>query len=254
MINIAERHQTILSKLNQEGFVKVLDLCRELDVSAVTIRKDLKLLEDKGLLFRSHGGAALHNPYTTDRPVNEKEKIRSSEKSRIGAAAAPLVTADDSIIIASGTTVQAMAKYIQPQGRLTVITASLNVANELNHHPEIEVLQLGGILRKSSSSVAGPYAEKMLTDFFCSKLFLGADGIDLEFGITTTSAMEAHLNQQMMAACQKTVVLADASKFGRRGFGKICELQDIDQVITDNAVSPHMIKSMEDAGIEVTIV
>src|SRR3546814_5135597 len=97
-----------------------LDLCKALDVSSVTIRKDLGLLEDKNLLFRTHGGATLHNPYMTDRPVNEKEKLQSAEKSRIGAAAARLVQPNDSIIIASGTTVLALARNIVPKESLTV--------------------------------------------------------------------------------------------------------------------------------------
>jgi DeoR family transcriptional regulator of aga operon len=254
MLSIAKRHQAILDKLQQEGYVNVLDLCRGLDVSAVTIRKDLKLLEDKGLLFRSHGGASLHNPYINERPVNEKEHIRADEKTRIGIAAAATITQDDAILIASGTTVAALARNIRPVGQLTAITASLTVALELNRHPEIEVMQLGGTLRKSSSSVAGPLGEAMLENFSCSKLFLGIDGIDLEFGLTTTNMLEAGLNQKMMKACQKTIVLADSSKFGRRGFGKICALEEIDRIITDKDAPPHFIKALEEKGIEATLV
>lgn len=254
MINIAERHKYILDKLYEKGYVNVVDLCKELDVSGVTIRKDLKLLEDKALLFRSHGGATIHNPYINDKPVNEKEKIRRDEKNSIGAAGAALIAPNDAIIIASGTTVLSLSKNIHPKGHLTVITSALNVAMELLRYPEIEVLQLGGLLRNSSSSVTGPYAERILADFSCSKLFLGVDGIDVEFGLTTTNLMEAQLNQRMIAAAQKTIVLADSSKFGKRGFGKICGLEDIDQVITDNGISAHVVKAMEDLGINVTIV
>lgn len=232
----------------------MLDLCEELNVSSVTIRKDLKLLEDKNLLFRTHGGGTLSNPYTVDRPVNEKEKIRAEEKMSIGAIAAGLVEANDSIIIASGTTVLSLAKNIRPKGNLTVITAALNVAGELIHQPDIEVLLLGGILRKSSSSVTGSYAEKILEDFSCSKLFLGVDGIDIEFGLTTTNVMEAQLNRKMIKAAQKTIVLADSTKFGKRGFGRICGLEDVEQIITDSGISEHIMKSLKDMGIEVIIV
>ncbi len=135
-----------------------------------------------------------------------------------------------------------------------IITSALNVALELNRYHEIEVVQLGGVIRNNSSSVAGPYAEKILEDFSCSKLFLGVDGIDVEFGLTTTSIAEAHLNQQMMAAAQKTIVLADSSKFGKRGFGRICRLEEVDQIITDKGISEHMVKLLEDMGIEVVIV
>ncbi|WP_317044825.1 DeoR/GlpR family DNA-binding transcription regulator [Chitinophaga eiseniae] len=254
MINIAERHKYILDKLAEKGYVNVVELCKELDVSGVTIRKDLKLLEDKALLFRSHGGASINNPYTNDKPVNEKEKLRSEEKNNIGLAAAALIAPNDAIIIASGTSVLALAKNIHAKGHLTVITGALNVALELIRIPDVEVIQLGGQLRTSSSSVTGPYAEKILEDFSCSKLFLGVDGIDLEFGLTTSNIMEAHLNQKMIATVQKIIVLADSTKFGKRGFGRICGLEDVDEVITDTGISPHLVKAMEDMGIKVTIV
>jgi DeoR family transcriptional regulator of aga operon len=254
MSSLAERHKYILSKVKGEGSVKVLDLCSDLNVSSVTIRKDLKLLEDKNLLYRTHGGGTLTNPYAIDRPVNEKEKIRSEEKMDIGMTAARLVEANDCIIIASGTTVLSLARHIQAKTSLTVITAALNVATELNRQPDIEVLVLGGILRKSSSSATGAYAEKILEDFSCSKLFLGVDGIDIDFGITTTHVQEAQLNRKMIAAAQKTIVLADSSKFGKRGFGKICGLEDVDHVITDKGISEHNLEALKSMGIEVTVV
>jgi DeoR family transcriptional regulator, aga operon transcriptional repressor len=253
-MNLTERHQHILTRLKKEGSVSVVDLCNELNVSSVTIRKDLKMLEEKELVFRTHGGGTLTNPYTADRPVKEKAMIRSGEKSGIGAAAARLIEPNDCILIASGTTVLSLAKNIQPKGNLTVITAALNVAMELIHHQDIEVIQLAGPIRKSSSSVTGLYAEKMLQDFSCSKLFLGVDGIDVEFGLTTTNMMEAQLNRRMIAASQKTIVLADSSKFGKRGFGRICGLEDIEQVITDSNISEHMVDTLKGLGIEVSIV
>lgn len=254
MINLTERHQHILNILQQEGQVNVLNLCDKLSVSSVTIRKDLKLLEDKGLLFRTHGGATQHNPYTIDRSVNEKESIRAGEKARIAVAAAKLIQPNDSIMIASGTTVLALAKNIKPKNNLTVITSALPVSLELIREPDIEVLQLGGLLRRNSSSVTGPYSEIILSDFSCSKLFLGVDGIDLEFGLTTTNVMEAHLNRQMIKVCQKTIVLADSTKFGKRGFGRICGFDDIDQIITDKGISEHIAKTLEGMGVKVTVV
>lgn len=254
MINITERHLFILNKLQKEGYAQVLTLCKELNVSSVTIRKDLKLLEDKHLIFRTHGGASMNNPYTVDKPVNEKEKLQSSEKMKIGAEAAESIEANDSVIIASGTTVLALAKNIKRDKSLTVITSALNVAMELLEHENVEIIQLGGIVRRSSSSITGPYGENMLTDFFCSKLFLGVDGIDIEYGLTTTSVVEAHLNRQMIKASQKVIVLSDSTKFGKRGFGRICGIEDVNQIITDKAIPDHYVNHLEGMGIEVTIV
>jgi len=254
MMNLAERHQFILSRLQKDQYVNVLDLCNELKVSSVTIRKDLKLLEDKSLLFRTHGGASINNPYTVDRPINEKEKLQFNEKSRIGAAAIAFLDESDSILISSGTTVLHFAKNIVNISKLTVVTPALNVALELIREPKIEVIQLGGVLRKSSSAVTGSYAEQVLQDFYFNKLFLAVDGIDLDFGLTTTNAMEAHLNRKMIQASQKTIVLADSTKFGKKGFGRICGLEEIDHIITDRGISDQTVKHLEGLGVTVTIV
>ena len=249
-----KRHQLILDKLNHEHHVEVSDLCEELKVSAVTIRKDLKLLEDKGLLYRIHGGASLENPYINDRPINEKEKISVSEKSDISKKAAELIKDNDSIMIASGTTVQQLARSITNKVSLNVITSSLNVALELLNHQNIQVIQLGGNLRHSSSSVTGHYAQHILEHISCSLLFLGVDGIDLDYGCTTTSLEEALLNQKMMEASQRTIILADSSKFGKKSFGRICGLEQVDQVITDSGISPNLAKKIKDLGVKLSIV
>jgi len=253
MKTLTERHQFILDKLQDSGHVNVQELSILMKVSDVTIRKDLKQLEDKNLLFRSHGGASKTNPYANDKPVAEKERLNADEKQTIAKAAAAMIGHNDSIIIASGTTMQALARAIHPQQRLTVITSALNVALELSHHQNVEVLQLGGQLRQSSSSVIGPYAEQILTDVSCSILFLGVDGIDLDTGITTTSLMEARLNQKMIEAAQVTIVLADSSKFGKRGLGKICTLDQIQHIITDSSISAEIVEFLEEKGISVTI-
>lgn len=254
MKSITERHQIILKKIQDTGHVNVQELSKQMKVSDVTIRKDLKLLEDKKLLFRTHGGASKVNPYANDKPVAEKERLNAEDKRDIAQHAAKMIGYNDSIIIASGTTMLALARAIQPQGHLTVITSALNVALELSHHLNVEVLQLGGQLRQNSSSVMGPYAEQILNDISCSTLFLGVDGIDLEMGLTTTSLMEARLNQKMIDAAQITVVLADSSKFGKRGLGKICGLEQIQHIITDRGISKEMIKMMEEKGVTVTVV
>ena len=253
MKSITERHQVILNKLAESGHVNVQDLSIQMKVSDVTIRKDLKLLEDKNLLFRTHGGASQTNPYTNDKPVAEKERLNAEEKRSIAKTAAAMIGHNDSIIIGSGTSMLALARAIHPEGHLTVITSALNVALELSHHLNVEILQLGGQLRQNSSSVMGPYAEQILNDVSCSILFLGVDGIDLETGLTTTSLMEARLNQRMIDAAQVTIVLADSSKFGKRGLGKICTLDQIQHIITDNGISPELVKLLEEKGVSVTI-
>ena len=248
-----KRHEMIMEELIKHGSVMVSDLVKLLDVSAVTIRKDLTELEKSDKLYRSHGKAVLINPYINNRSVNEKEKLATDEKHAIGREAARLITRNDSICIASGTTVHALARNIVPIHKLTVVSASLPVTNILSEHENIDIIQLGGILRHSSLSVVGEYASRILDQCSFSKLYLGVDGIDLEFGITTTEMREAALNQKMIAAAEKTIVLADSTKFGRRGFAKIADIDAVDLIITDAGIAPKTIKKIEDLGIELII-
>lgn len=248
-----QRHEMIMEALIKHGSVMVTDLVTMLNVSAVTVRKDLTELEKGDKLYRSHGKAVLINPYINNRSVNVKEKLATDEKHAIGREAARLITRDDSIAIASGTTVHALARNIQPIHRLTVVSASLAVSNILSQHESIDIIQLGGMLRHSSLSVVGEYASRILEQCSFSKVYLGVDGIDFDYGITTTEMREANLNQKMMSAAQKTIVLADSSKFGRRGFAKIADMDAVDIIITDGGISPKMIKKIEDLGIELII-
>ena len=137
--------------------------------------------------------------------------------------------------------------------KLTVLTSSLYVAVELSSNAAIDVIQLGGNVRKSSKSIVGPMAEQMLADFSCNTLFLGADGIDLDFGITTSNAQEAHLNQRMIANAEKVILLSDSSKIGKRSFGKIGAIEDIDVLITDKNLKKKDKKLLEELGVDVIL-
>jgi len=254
MRNIAQRHKIILNELEKEGYVRVHDMSERLGVSEVTVRKDLKDLEERKLLIRSHGSASQVSSLISDRHIDEKEKVQVNEKLRIAEAAGKLLVKNDRIIIASGTTLLAFAHKIDITEPITVITPSVKISLILSYKPNIEIIQLGGSMRKSSASVIGPYAETLLGEMMCSKLFIGVDGIDLDFGLTTSNIAEAHLNQYMINASQEVIVLADSTKFGKRGFGKICNINQIHRIITDRDAPGNIIQIMREKGIEVTIV
>lgn len=252
-MTLSERHEKILNKIEQFGKVSVQQLSTELSVSEVTIRKDLRMLEDKNLLFRTHGGATRSNPYRGDRHVHEKEKIQAKEKQAIAKEAVKLIGENDSIILASGTTILALAREIQTVHPLKVITSALNVSLELSAKENVEITQLGGQLRPSSNSVIGDYAEQFFENITCGILFLGVDGIDLDFGLTTTNLSEASLNRRFIDVAQYTVILADSTKFGKRGFSRICKIADVQHVITDSGAEPEIIKKLEENGVRVTV-
>ena len=256
MLSIAERHKYILDSLNKHGFVRITDVANELGVTKVTIRKDIKILESKGLLYKVHGSARPANPHVADLDVHVKDNINRDAKRRIAQRAAEMLGETDSIIVASGSTVYAFAEEIKMRmwHHLNIVTPFLRLGVLLNEAENVNVVQLGGTVHKKSLSVLGEEAARSLDDCICSKLFFGADGIDSNFGITCATAEEATLTQKMMRASAKSVVLADSSKFGRRGFSKICDLSDVDQIITDSNVSPHTLAQLRSQGIEVTVV
>lgn len=252
--SLSERHRKILGILQMQGSVSVSDLAERLDVSEVTIRKDLSALEKQNKLYRTHGRAIPISPYIGDRHVNEKEKQAVAEKSAIGVVAASLVHEHDSILLASGTSILYAAKEMVDKKNVTIISASVSASALLSQNKNIDVVQLGGIVRNSSVSVVGSFAEDMLKHFNCNLLFMGADGVDLEFGITTTNMMEANLNRMMMNTAQQTVLLVDSSKFGKKGFSKICDTGEIDRIITDDKIPQMYLENLQELGIEVTVV
>lgn len=253
MKNITDRHEFILKKLKEDGKVNIIELTDLMEVSGVTIRKDLKLLEDKSLLFRTRGGGSINNPYAAERTINEKEFINSEEKQKIAKAALSLIGSSDAISIGSGTTVFELARCLHPAKHLTVITPALKIGLELSNRPNVEVFQLGGLIRSNSSSVAGSHAERVLEEISCGVLFLGVDGIDLDFGFSITNLAEATLNQKMIDTAQTVVIMADSTKFDKRGLGKICGFEQVQYVITDDKVAGTVVNQIEERGVKVII-
>lgn len=251
--NSTLRHELILKTLQENKRVMIDELSEITGVSGVTIRKDLKLLEEKSLLFRTRGGASIDNPYVIERTINEKELMHAKEKHQIARAALPFIGNNGSIIIGSGTTAFALAQSLHPQRPLTVITPAVKVTLELSDRTNVEVLQLGGLIRPNSSSVAGQEAERTLADISSGILFLGVDGIDLSFGFSITNLQEATLDKRMIEAAQKVVILADSTKVGRRGLGKVCDFDDVLYLITDKGISSKSVAQLEEKGIHVII-
>jgi DeoR family transcriptional regulator, aga operon transcriptional repressor len=253
MISIAERHKYIKEQLSRNGFIRVQDVSEQLGVTGATIRKDLRILESQGVLYRTHGSATPVLPHVMDLSVDEKTSQHRAEKQAIALAAQELVTADDGIILASGSTVTAFAEILHPVNAINVVTPALGIAVLMNGKDNVKVFLLGGEMYKNSLSVRGGYAESGLRNVSCSKLYIGCDGIDLSTGITCSNIEEARLTNAMMNVSAQTVVLADSSKFGRRGFGKICGIEDIDIIITDSGIPDSVRNKIEDMGTQVII-
>lgn len=253
MRNTSQRRESILQMLTQQGSVQVTDLVAQLGVSAVTIRSDLSELESQGLATRSHGGAVLTRTPPPEHTIRQKDALNQAQKERIGALAATLVQPGDNIIIDSGTTTIPLARHLRDANGVAVLTNGLNIAWELADAPGVELILTGGLLRKQSLSIQGSQAEACLQAYNFDQLFLGVDGFDLKFGVTTHHEAEASLNRKMVERAKKVIVLADASKFGRVSLHRIVQLDRIDTVITDASISPEYREGLQQLGIELLI-
>ena len=243
--------------LMERGSVEVSELAPQLGVSTVTIRSDLAAFEDQGLVTRSYGGAALKRMPPQEHNIRQKDGLNTSLKERIGMRAAQMVVSGDNIIIDSGTTTMALAHHLRSLRELrnvTVMTNGLNIGWELADAEGVELMLTGGLLRKKSLSILGSQAEACLGGYIFDKLFLGVDGCDLQFGLTTHHEAEARLNHMMVERAKKVIVLSDFSKFGRVSLHRIVQLERVQTLITDAGISAEYRDGLQRLGIELIIV
>jgi DeoR family transcriptional regulator, aga operon transcriptional repressor len=249
-----ERRRTILELINREGRVLVNELATTFNTSQVTIRKDLEILHADGLLHRTHGGALpSREGALADPTLREKEKLHRKEKLRIAEVAASMVSEGQVVILDSGTTTTAIARALRSFHNLTVVTNAVNIVSELSG-TDVEVIVTGGALRKNSFSLVGPIAEETLRRLSADILFLGVDGFDVSYGLSTPNLLEAKVNRIMVEVSKTTVAVCDSSKFGRRSLALIAPPIGMQHVITDHGISKSDLKALRKAGINVALV
>ena len=249
-----ERRRAILELINREGRVLVNELATTFNTSQVTIRKDLEILHADGLLHRTHGGALpSREGALADPTLREKEKLHRKEKLRIAEAAASMVSEGQVVILDSGTTTTAIARALRSFHNLTVVTNAVNIVSELSG-TDVEVIVTGGALRKNSFSLVGPIAEETLRRLSADILFLGVDGFDVSYGLSTPNLLEAKVNGIMVEVSKTTVAVCDSSKFGRRSLALIAPPIGMQHVITDHGISKSDLKALRKAGINVALV
>jgi DeoR family transcriptional regulator, aga operon transcriptional repressor len=244
----------VLDILRREGRVLVVDLARQFHTSQVTIRKDLELLHVKGLIHRTHGGALPAREGALEDPtLREKEKLHRREKLQIASAAARMVAEGQVVILDSGTTTTAIARALRNFQNLTIITNAVNIAAELSGSA-LEVILTGGNLRKNSFSLVGPIAEETLHKLNADILFLGVDGFDVHYGLSTPNLLEAKVNRAMIEVSKVTVAVCDSSKFGRRSLSLIAPPTSLHHVITDSGIPKVDLSTLKRSGVPVTVV
>jgi DeoR family transcriptional regulator of aga operon len=249
-----ERRRLIVEMVKHDGRVLVGSLAKHFRTSQVTIRKDLDILQAQGQIHRSHGGA-LPPPTSVleDPTLREKEKLHRKEKMLIARAAARMVKESQVVILDSGTTTTAIARALREFKSLTVITNAVNIAAELSGS-SLEVILTGGSLRKNSFSLVGPIAEETLHRLNADILFLGVDGFDLHYGLSTPNLLEAKVNRAMMDVARVTVAVCDSSKFGRRSLSSIAPVSEIQHLISDHGMSKSDLAALKKFTLQITLV
>lgn len=252
----AERHQMILATIDQRGIVNANEISKEFSISLSTVRRDLYELEAMGKLSRTHGGA-VSNTYclSVEQSVNIKKDCYTDEKKRIAQVAANLIKAGDTIILDSSTTVNAICNYIAAIPKLTVITNDLLNVNILSQSQNVELLTVGGLLRKGSYTHIGYFCERMLEEIHADKVFLGVDALDPKSGLMICAQEGTRQKRLMVKAATEVIVVCDHSKFAAKALVSFCEISNISCIITGKEALKYepAISEIRNLGVEIII-
>lgn len=249
MNNLTEREQEILDLLAEDSAISVADISQRLEVSTVTVRNDLSGLAERGLIVRTHGGAfpAFH------RSILERQRNRTKVKAMIARVAASLVGEGETIMIEAGTTTALIAKYLLGKRDLHVVTNSTLVIPYARFNPALHLTVVGGEFRPSTESLVGPVALRDLSEFHVRMAFIGTDGFSLEGGLTTHLIEGAEIVRKMAAQADRTVLVADSSKWGKVGFARVLPMDAIDVLVTDGELAASVVDEVRALGVEVAV-
>ncbi|MEU3103190.1 DeoR/GlpR family DNA-binding transcription regulator [Streptomyces griseoflavus] len=246
-----ERQQEILRLARDGGRVDVVSLAEEFQVTAETIRRDLKALDRAGLVRRVHGGAIPAGRLDFEPDLAERETTAADEKDRIARAALAELPAGGTVIVDAGSTAARLAGFLPVDASLTVVTHSLPIAARLADHPGIQLHLVGGRVRHRTRAAVDAWALRAYAEIRADVLFVAANGFSTEYGLTTPDLAEAAVKRAAVAAARRVVLLADSSKHGQEHFARFGDLSDVDLLITDTGLSPQDAAAIERGGTEV---
>ena len=247
----SERQDEIHFLLQEHGNLTVIELAQRFKVSEMTIRRDLKNLAALGLIQRAHGRAIYPPVPQIDTLFMMRMGVAEREKVKIGQLAATLISEGDSIILDAGTTTLAVAQALNKQ--CTVITNSLSIAWVLGNRDEITLLVTGGEVRRNTNALVGPMARSAFKGFHADKLFLGAQGVDLERGLSTSNMLESEVKQAMLGVAKEVILVAHSAKIGQINFHTFALWDSVHTLITDSGLPEPIREKLRTMGINVLI-
>jgi DeoR family transcriptional regulator, aga operon transcriptional repressor len=251
------RRDRMSALIRERDFVRVSELADLFDVSEVTVRSDLDALAARGAVRRVRGGAVPRGTTPAERPFEESEVAAAPEKRAIARTAAAMVHPGDTIILDVGTTTTAIAHALADRADLTdvtVFTSSLTIAMALEPSaPDLTVVVTGGTLRPKQHSLVEPLAGLVLASIHAGTAFIGCNGVDVDAGITNVNLPETDIKKRIIAAAQRRVVCVDATKLGRVALAHVCDLDDVDVLLTDRHADPQLVAALRETGLDVRL-
>lgn len=249
-----QRQQEILEELERAGSVSVAVLSEQLEVSDMTVRRDLEELSAQRLLRKVHGGAVPVPKTATEPHFAMKQKLNRGEKHAIARAALQFANEGDTVAFSAGTTTWQIAEALKrDRGSLTFITNSTNIALTLQENGWKHIVLSGGMFRTPSDALVGPFADRTLKTLNSDVLFLGVHGIHPRAGLTTPNVVEAETDSCLVESAQRVVVVADHTKLGAVALAKIAPLSKVDVFVTDEGANQETLREIELAGVRVIV-
>ncbi len=247
-----ERRVRILELIREHKKMTVAELCRRLEVSPATMRGDLRDLDREGLLVRTHGGAMERWRASFEQVSSKRSNKNLQAKQAIAAEADRLVDDGDTILLDTGTTTLELARRLLARRALTVVTNDLEIARTLEEAPGIQLVLLGGMIRKGFHCTVGPAGLRMADDLRVDKAFMATNSLSLEAGAATPDLQHAETKKAMIAIARRVVLLCDSSKIGKQSFVRFADLGQIDTFITERLGDEDRL-ALEERGIEVVL-
>jgi DeoR family transcriptional regulator, fructose operon transcriptional repressor len=251
---VQQRHNFIVSRIEKRGSAYVVDLAKDLNVSEMTIRRDLNELEKVGLLRRIHGGAVNARGRGFEPPLSLRMDENRESKALIGRYAADMVAEGDSVALDIGSTTYEIAVNLQSTRNITLITPSIPIASRFFDRSDVRLILPGGIVRSGETSMIGDLARRNLEILYVDRLFLAVGGIDSKAGLTEYNLDDTSIKRIMIKNAMEIVVVADSTKFEKIAFAFIAQLDVINHLITNNEPPQDLLKALKNANTTIHIV
>lgn len=248
------RRKSVLEALQKNKSVSISDLAEQLDASSITIRRDLNRLAEQGIVTLIHGGAVLNEGTAAIASVMVRERRLQTEKSLIAAFCAELIKESNSVYIDAGSTTKSIAEAIMDKKNIVVLSHSLAVMNILANAKDIQLISVPGVYMGAKKGFYGQLALDFISNFQLDIAFFGVSGLDIENGITGPDIDDAQIKKILIKKAKKKVIAVDHTKIGERCFVKVCDIRDIDILVTDKQADKKVIEKIRRMDVEVVLV